>query len=166
MNAMKLFNMKFAGVLLALCLFSVNSQAAVFPALSFGDYSYDSYNVPGEFSDRWDFSLTEDSRVSVKITDLEYKLSLFGNEFSLFDNNNLQGSFGSISIAEGVWTSATLLAGVNYSMYVTGESAGWLGGAYQLDAKVAPVPLPAALGLFVFALAGFFRFSRKASATA
>lgn len=150
-------------VLTMFALLSFNTQAASYPTLAAGEHTFFSYNDPGKFKDTWKFSLAQDSKVSVKISDLE----MFSGAFKLFDNKKLKGKFDGFKFGEGEWATATLLAGVNYKFIVTGKAVGLLGGAYKLDANVAPVPVPAALGLFAVALAGFFRLrAHKANAIA
>ncbi|MBK8970375.1 MAG: VPLPA-CTERM sorting domain-containing protein [Hahellaceae bacterium] len=147
------------GALLALS--AVNVQAATFPTLDAGENTFLSYNEPGKFTDRWKFSLAQDSKVSVKITDIVLSLDGFGSTIKLLDNKKLKGTFDGFSFGEGEWATATLQAGVDYTFLVTGKATGWLGGAYKLDTNVAPVPVPAALGLFVAALVGMAGIRRR-----
>lgn len=157
---------RMTGATLVLAMFamlSFNTQAATFPTLAAGEHTFFSYNEPGKFKDRWKFSLAQDSKVSVRITDLEQ----IAAGVKLQDNKKLFGKFDGFKFGEGEWATATLLAGINYTFIVKGKAVGLFGGTYQLDTKVAPVPVPAALGLFAVALAGFFRLrSGKANVLA
>ena len=71
---------------------------------------------------------------------------MFSGAGKLFDNKKLKGKFDGFKFGEGEWATATLRP-VKLQFIVTGKAVGLLGGAYKLDANVAPVPVPAALGL-------------------
>ena len=137
------------------------SQAAYVGVLGEGYHSAYNWNAPGNFSDHWDFQVAQDSNVAIRITDVERKLRLLGLTVSLLDNRRLVGQLGSDLVAAGDWFNTFLQAGVDYTLSVTGKAVGALGGKYLLEANVAPVPLPAALPLFLVALLGLFGLRLK-----
>ncbi len=143
-------------MLILLSALAFTSQAAYVGILGEGYHSAYNWNAPGNFSGHWDFQVAQDSNVAIRITDVEKKLKLFGLTVTLLDNRRLVGQLGSDLVAAGDWFTTFLQAGVDYTLSVTGKAVGTLGGKYLLEANVAPVPLPAALPLFLVALLGMF----------
>ena len=149
--------MKNVGRMLALMMvlgLAVPAHAAYIGTLEQGYYSTQSWNSPGRFADRWEFQVAQDSLVSLRLTDLERNLEVFGFSVALLDNRNLSGLLDGASFSPGACFSATLRAGVDYTLRVSGRAAGLLGGKYLLEGNVAPVPLPAALPMLLLALGG------------
>lgn len=102
----------------------------------------------GMFTDTWNFSLANDSKVSFMLLDGWDKAGF----------KDVAASIGSSEFGIGEWFTTTLAAG-DHSLLVAGKA--WCDD-YLFKAKVAPVPLPGALGFFLVAALGFFGF-RKVS---
>lgn len=143
--------------------FTLPTQAAYIGTLDAGSYSTVSWNAPGRFVDRWEFQVAGDSNVAVRFSDIERSIEVFGLTVDLFDNRNLSGLLDGVAFTPGSWFTTTLLAGVDYTLRISGRATGLLGGQYLVEANVAPVPLPAALPMFLLALTGFFglKLSRR-----
>jgi len=127
--------------------------------VSFGQFAS---SFDGEFSDRWTFSLAEDSKVKVTLSEFELGgrfnlLDIDALKFEVFDSSN--NSLGSI----GTGNSLKLFLAANnpYSFVVSGIASGMLGGFYfgslQICAEcAAPTPVPLGDGLPFFAAALLF----------
>ena len=123
-------------------------------------YGFAKYHSPLEasrFSDTWEFSLAEDSKVSLGIRDIEFGL----HSMKLLDISNMSIVFDGASLSEGTWFHAMLDGGTDYAFTVAGDVSGLLGGAYKGKLSVSAVPLPAAAWLFLSALAGLFVIRRR-----
>ena len=129
--------------------------------LASGHYGFAKYHSPfeasGSFSDTWEFSLAEDSKVSLGIKDIEFGL----HSLKLLDISNMSIVFDGESLSEGAWFHTMLDGGTNYAFTVAGDVAGLFGGAYKGKLSVSAVPLPATAWLFLSALAGLVVIRRR-----
>jgi len=127
--------------------------------LTTGKYSFGQFESPflsKQFSDKWTFSLAENSQVTLDIDEIEIAirksrlLDLQNLKLELFDGGN--HSLGSIGDNRSL--NLLLAANTNYSFVVSGAAAGLLGGFYlgklQIFGAGTPTPVPIGDGLTMF----------------
>ncbi len=127
--------------------------------LTAGTYEFDNSVPGGTFSDTWQFTLAGDSAENTIFLDPKnVKLG----QFTVFDTAINQFLFNGSGVeVEEIVDLGPLMAGVTYTITVSGEYLGGLAAGYDGALKVAPVPLPAAAWLMLTALIGLGVFSRR-----
>lgn len=115
------------------------------------------------FTDEWNFSLDKAAETAIGVQGVDFDFGFgFGNSqidnllFALLDRSGAEIASG----IGGVSFVAPLDAGA-YTLRVSGDVVGSLGGQYAGAMVIANVPLPSAILLFVTGLSGFLLVSRR-----
>jgi hypothetical protein len=161
------------GAVLAVASMQVSANAATVPL---GDITHSTADGFGgsvgffhsgvAFSDEVTFTLTKNQWVTGTLTNLEVGIG----PFSLLGITGLAATFDGNPVSldpSGNFSLAGMLVPGNYSIIISGITAGFFGGAYHVE--LTATPIPGALLLFISAvggLAGFAGLRRRASAAA
>jgi len=169
----KRFLMVLVGAVLAISSMQFSAEAATYDLGDVTDTSNNSFGgelgfflPPTPIADDIEFTLSAPAVVTGTLTNI----ALGFGPFSLLDISGLTVSFGGTPLTldpSGNFTIAGMLAAGSYLLEITGTTAGFFGGAYNI-AVSATTPIPGALLLFITALGGlgFARFRRRGSAEA
>jgi hypothetical protein len=113
------------------------------------------------FSDKWDFSLDKAAQTAIGVQGVDFDFG-FGNtqiDNLLFALLNQEGT--EIANGDGGTSIIELLDPGAYTLQISGDVVGSIGGQYSGALTIANVPLPSAILLFVTGLSGFLLVSRR-----
>lgn len=121
-------------------------------------------HVGGAFVDQYTFTPTGSGSGAAAVFRIQSLPTLSIANFAIsLKNLTTSGSVSGSTVGDFALLSATVLANNNYSLRVSGLANGTGGGAYT--GALSVVPIPAALPLFLTALAGVALISRRRSAS-
>ncbi len=170
---MKRFLMLLVGAVLAIASMQMSAQAAMYDLGDITGTSGDTYGgalgffqPPTPINDSVKFTLSDTAVVTGTLSNIVF----FIGPFPLLDISGLTLKLGATVLTldpSGNFSIPGMLAAGDYFLTITGTTAGFFGGAYNI-AVTATTPIPGALLLFMTAIGGMAGFAglRRRGSTA